>query len=52
MIETTDGAWGKPSIEMKGNFTWGLIAAQEDEQSEEEDERIQREAQELKEEKE
>jgi hypothetical protein len=26
MIKETESAWGKPSLEMKGNFTWGLIA--------------------------
>jgi hypothetical protein len=26
MIKETESVWGKPSLEMKGNFTWGLIA--------------------------
>jgi hypothetical protein len=25
LIETTEAAWGKPSVSIKGNFTWGLI---------------------------
>jgi hypothetical protein len=50
MIKESESTWGKPALEMKGNFTWGLIAKQEDEQSEEEDERIEREIREKKEE--
>lgn len=52
LIKETESTWGKPALEMHGNFTWGLIAQQEDEQSEEEDERIEREIREKKEEEE
>jgi len=33
-------AWGKPALEIKGNFTWGLINQQKDEDSEEETKRM------------
>ena len=46
MVLEAESAWGKPALEIKGNFTWGLIAKQEDENSEEEDEREEREARE------
>ena len=26
MVKQTESAWGKPALEMKGNFTWGLVA--------------------------
>ena len=52
MILETESSWGKPALEVRGNFTWGLIAKQEDEVSEEEEERVEREQREKKEEQE
>ena len=40
LIEQSEATWGKPAIEMKGNYSWGLIDMQADEDSEEEDLRI------------
>ena len=42
MIEETECQKGKPALEMKGNFTWGLVAKQEDEDSEDEEDRVER----------
>ena len=37
LVKQQDNAWGKTSVEIKGNFSWGFINKQEDEESEDED---------------
>ena len=35
MVLEKEQAWGKPALEIKGNFSWGLINKQKDQDSEE-----------------
>jgi len=48
-VVESEKVWGKPAIEIKGNFSWGLVNMQEDEDSEEEEERLKKEKEEKEE---
>jgi len=30
LIKKEESSWGKPALEVKGNFSWGFINKQED----------------------
>jgi hypothetical protein len=36
LLKKEEPAWGQPAIEVKGNFSWGLINKQEDVESDDE----------------
>jgi len=44
LIETTGPQWSKPAIEMKGNYSWGLINMQADEDSDDEELRLKQQS--------
>ena len=48
LVVEEEKMWGRPALEIKGNFTWGLVSKQEDEDSEEEEERLAKEEKEKK----